>query len=137
MCLLWNRHHQQCEAAAEDARTAIDLNGWLASAAWCHISMLADHERLHISRSILQVESGLFLMQLDGLGFPLGFAENLLHFLGHNRWERNALMFEQGIKLAIQSPQIHSLPTDEGGAASKDRNDQGDNEKIEEPKTGK
>jgi len=30
-----NVHHQRCEPAAMGARTMTDVNGWLASAAWC------------------------------------------------------------------------------------------------------
>ena len=32
--VLPNDHHQQCEPAGEGARTATDLNGWFAPAAW-------------------------------------------------------------------------------------------------------
>src|SRR5215472_3612430 len=34
--LIWpNDHHQRCEPAAKRAGTVTDVNGWLASAAWC------------------------------------------------------------------------------------------------------
>jgi hypothetical protein len=33
--MFFNDQHQRCEPAAEGARTATDIDGWLASAAWC------------------------------------------------------------------------------------------------------
>jgi len=46
-------------------------------------------------------------------------------------------MLKQGIKLAFQSPQIHTLPTNDRCYASKDQNNQSDVEKIEESKASK
>ena len=46
-------------------------------------------------------------------------------------------MLEQSIELAIQSPQIHTLPTNNGSAASKDEDDESDDHEVNELKTGK
>jgi hypothetical protein len=35
MCVSPNDHHQRCEPAAEGSPIGTELNGWLASAAWC------------------------------------------------------------------------------------------------------
>ena len=99
--------------------------------------MLAGHECLYISYGVLQVEPRLLSMQLDGLGFLCPVAQKLLNLLGHNRRAGNALMSEQSIELAIQSPQIHTLPTNKGSAASKDEDDESDDREVNELKTGK
>ena len=99
--------------------------------------MLAGHECLHISHGVRQVEPRLLSMQLDGLGFLRRVAQNVLNLLGHNRREGNALMFEQDIELAIQSPQIHTLPPNNGSASSKDEDDESDDHEVNELKTGK
>jgi len=99
--------------------------------------MLAVYECLYISHGVRQVEPGLLSMQLDGLGFLCRVVQNALNLLGHNRREGNALMFEQNIELAIQSPQIHTLPTNNGSAASKDEDDKSDAHEVNELQTGK
>jgi hypothetical protein len=76
-------------------------------------------------------------MQLDSLGFLCPVAQKLVNLPGHDRRAGNALMFEQSIELAIQSPQIHTLPTYNGGAASKDEDDESDDYEVNELKTGK